>query len=223
MKKALPAFLDRADALLCEGELGRLTVVDAEIATVAGLTVLSNRGVPGEKWYVTVLMGALETHTEREASGVWADFRENDQVRPVTLRLQGKGATKGGLVLQGVEMVRKGSRNPTRTTFATNAPLSVLSPADVALAYLSRWPNQESVFRNTRNGSGLNRSHGYGGTYVQNVALVTAMEQAERSVACSERRPARAREAKQAMGAAGARAPGASRRRGVFRQRSVEG
>lgn len=38
-------------------------------------------------------------------------------------------------------------------------------------AHLSRWPNQEHLFRNARNGLGLNRSHGYGGEHVQHVAL----------------------------------------------------
>jgi len=51
---------------------------------------------------------------------------------------------------------------------------------------LSRWPNQEQVFRNARNGGGIERTHGFGGAAVAHVALETKRERAERRVASAE-------------------------------------
>ena len=59
---------------------------------------------------------------------------------------------------------------------------------EVADAYLSRWPHQEQVFRDTRNGAGFERSHGFGGEFVTHIALETKTEAAERSLKRAEER-----------------------------------
>ena len=45
---------------------------------------------------------------------------------------------------------------------------------------MARWPRQEQLFRNARNGAGAERSHGHGGELVAHVALETQRERAER-------------------------------------------
>jgi hypothetical protein len=102
--------------------------------------------------------------------------------------LQGKDAPEGGLVLYAVEMIREGGRHPHPTLFITTASPEKLSPAEVADTYLSRWPHQEQVFRNSRNGAGLEHSHGYGGECVTHVAIETELEKAARRVGRAEKR-----------------------------------
>ncbi len=52
----------------------------------------------------------------------------------------------------------------------------------MANGYLSRWPYQEDLFRRGRNGTGLERSHGYGVSRVTNVAVIGKRENAARKL-----------------------------------------
>jgi len=175
LKTELLPFLERTEAMLGAGELGRLTIVDAEAATIPLLGALAARS---QRWFITVLKGGAARAATRSAPGAWQPYRQRDQVRPLTVTFQGKTAPEGGLTLRGVEMLRVGSRRPHPTLFVTDAPPERLDDAAVADAYLSRWPHQEGVFRNGRSGAGLERSHGYGGTTVAHVALETDQEKA---------------------------------------------
>jgi len=177
LKKELLPFLARADKVLGPGELGRLTVMDAEMATPELLTSLSGRK---ERWFITVLKGAVAkgaTHTEQ---GQWEPYRERDLLRELKVNIHGKGTPPEGLSLRGVEMLREGSRHPTPTLFVTSASPDELTTEEIASAYLSRWPHQEDRFRDTRNGVGMDRSHGYSGANVTHVALATAQEKAQK-------------------------------------------
>ena len=197
LKKALLPMLDRFEAAVGKGELGRLTIVDNEMATVPLLMALDARE---GKWFITVLKGALAKGAKRTAEGPWQRYREHDRIREVALIVHGKEAPEGGLPLRVVEMVREASRNPTSTLFTTDASPEELSTEEVPTAYLSRWPHQERRFRDGRNGMGLERSHGYSGAAVTHVALATAQEKsqgrvkrAEQAVTAAQGRTERAR------------------------------
>ena len=64
--------------------------------------------------------------------------------------------------------------------------VEAMNTTEVADAYLSRWPNQEALFRNARNGLGLGQTHGYSGEWVQNISLDTHLEKARRRVLRAE-------------------------------------
>lgn len=179
LKKELLPLLDRMDDVLGEGELGRLTVVDAEAASIQLLSALVARP---DRWFVTVLKGGVGSAAKVSEAEAWRPYREHDKIRGVEVRLDGQGAPEGGLVLRGVEMVREGSRNPVTTLFVTDASADDLPTDQIPTAYLSRWPHQEQRFRLARNGLGLERSHGYGGAAVTHVALSTKLEKAGRKV-----------------------------------------
>jgi len=179
LKKELLPFLARAEAVLGEGELGRLTIIDAEMATTPLLTELASRP---DHWFVTVLKGSTALSARLSEEQPWQAFRERDRLREVRVELGREGEPNEALVLRGVEMIREGSRNPTSTLFVTDATADELSIQDAVEAYLSRWPNQEQRFRDGRNGIGLNRSHGYTGQSVAHIALSTKIEKADRRV-----------------------------------------
>lgn len=177
LKKLLIEAMNDTGGLGGPGDLARITVVDAEAGgSVPLLTELTK--LSGHR-FITVLKGMIAKNLVIEETGDWQPYRENDHVREGIVVLRGKSAPKGGLKLRVVEMERVQSRNPQRTLFATNPGVSELSTADIADIYLSRWPNQEGVFREARNGAGLDRSHGYGGEYVTHVAFETKFEQAK--------------------------------------------
>ena len=185
LKKTLLNLLERLDRIVGEGEVGRISIIDAEMATTE---LLSTMFLKYERGFITVLKGAIARSIDvrvNEDNGDWQPFRVRDEVREVELLLTGNKVpteTKT-LYLRGVEMRRKHSRHDKSTVFITNMNQEALTTTDVADAYLSRWPYQEGQFRNGRNGGGLDRTHGYGGEYVTNVALETKVEKAQRSVA----------------------------------------
>jgi hypothetical protein len=179
MKTQLLGFLERVEAVLGEGELGRLTVVDAEMATLSLLSALASRP---DAWFVTVLKGATVKAAQLTAEQPWQSFRERDQLRALRVQLNRRSLSKDELVLRGVEMAREGSRAPGSTLFLTNATEEDLTTEEVAEVYLSRWPHQEQRFRDGRNGLAFDRTHGYGGHYATHVALSTKLEMAQRRV-----------------------------------------
>jgi hypothetical protein len=183
LKTKLLGMLARLDAQLGEHEVGRLTIVDAEACNAGLLWTLDDDG----RNFITVLKGTVLKGAERFGYGDWLPYRQRDELRELQVLLRGKGAPKSGIQLRAVEMRRPDSRHPQSTIFVTNSGLDLLPTGDVPTAYLSRWPHQEQLFRNGRNGGGLNRSHGYGGEYVTHVALETKLEQAERHVSRAQR------------------------------------
>jgi len=187
LKKLLLEAMKDTGGLGGPGDLARVTVVDAEAASVALLTTLAE--LPGH-CFITVLKGQGAKNVVVEPAGEWVSYRDKDRVRTCRVVLTGKDAPPEGLALTCVEMQRENSRHPHRTLFLTNAGPELLSATEVADIYLSRWPNQEGVFREARNGAGLDRSHGYGGDNVTHVAFETRFEAAEKSLSRAEKRAA---------------------------------
>jgi hypothetical protein len=183
LKTKLVGLLNRLDKQLGKGEVGRLTVVDAEAATAGVLWSVADSG----REFVSVIKGAVLQGTKQSGHGEWQSYRERDTVRELEVWMHGKDAPAEGVSFRAVEMRRADGRCPHSTVFVTNSRVEDLPTEQVPTAYLSRWPNQESFFRNGRNGGGLNRSHGYGGEYVTHVALQTDIEQAERRLGRAQR------------------------------------
>lgn len=189
LKTELPRVLERVKDVAGEDGMLGLTVMDAEMSTTRLLAALVGCAEYG---FVTVLKG--RSFAEFKPTSKWQSFRKRDRIREGTLVIHGEGAPEGGLRLRVVEMHRAG-RHGQSTFFATSYSRERLSTSDVVAAYLSRWPNQEQLFRNARNGLGLNRSHGFGGEQVQHVALAAKKEKAQGRLLRAQERLAEAQQA----------------------------
>lgn len=165
LKTELPRLLERVRGIVGDDGVERFTVIDAEMSTAKLLTSLLDSP---ESPFITVLKG--RSVEDFRPTSEWQSYRERDQIREGVFVIRGDGAPADGLELRTVEMRRAG-RHSQSTFFATSYERKRLDTTAVVDAYLSRWPNQEHLFRNARNGLGLNRSHGFGGEYVQHVAL----------------------------------------------------
>jgi hypothetical protein len=179
LTKHLVPLLRKLEGWVGEGELGGLTIIDAEMAKVKTLWTLDHEL---ERGFVTVLKGQALESAERRDVGSWQPFRERDELRELRVVLRGEGAPEGGFEMRGVEMRRPESRREHATLFLCNWEAERISTTDVARAYLSRWPNQEQRFRNARNGGGLERSHGYGGEMITHVAFRKKVDEASRKL-----------------------------------------
>jgi len=186
LKTELPRVLVRVDSLIGRGELGRITIVmDAEMATAKLLYPLKSDPV---RSFITVLKGANIAKNFVPSSN-WQPYRERDELREGVVVLHGDGESvpKDGFEIRAVEMRRPG-RHQHSTFFGTSASIDCMNTDQIADAYLSRWPHQEQLFRNARNGLGLAKTHGYGGELVQHVAFDTKMEKAERRMLRAQER-----------------------------------
>lgn len=190
LRSGLMQALESLDGCGEPPEEGWLLVVDAEAAVYHLLTSLQE--LPGYR-FITVLKGQIRKSARLEDVGEWQPYRDRDLIRRVRVILDGARAPAGGLRFRGLEMQRQEGRHSHSTLFITVAG-EELADEDVANAYLSRWPNQEAVFRNGRNGAGLERSHGYGGELVTNVALAKKQEAATKAVARTELRLEKSRQ-----------------------------
>ncbi len=190
-------LLERVEEIVGDGELGRFTVIDAEAGTLPTMSMLAARP---NRVFVTVIKGRTSQAVTRSGEGEFVPFRNKDRIRPVTIEFistfkpDEETTPSKKNRLRGVEMIRDGSRNPTTTLFVTNATEEQLSLAEIPALYLSRWPHQEQRFRDGRNGLGLERSPGYGGDYVEHVALQTKLDKASQAVERSRAQLARAKE-----------------------------
>jgi len=212
LKQRLGPLLTRLDAVLgAGGDVSRLTIVDSEAGTAGAMWALH---ATSERVFITVLKGQVQKGARIYDTGPWVSYRERDEIREVAIDLDGRGAPAGGVTLRGVEM-RRASRRPVTTLFATNAAPTDLDAAAVVDAYLARWPNVEQLFRDGRNGIGLDRSHGYGGGEVTHVALESQLERAERRIAHAEAARGRASATRQELAAATATLDASARNKAV--------
>ena len=194
-------------ALLAAAE--RLTVVDSEVGTAGTMWAMHDQGKMN---FITVIKGQVLAGARVHGEGPWQKYRQRDEIREVAVDVHGKGAPSAGLTLRGVQMRRGDGRHPHTTLFATNAHEDDLTTAQLCDDYLARWPLQEQLFRNARNGGGLNRSHGYGGGAVQHMALLKKREVAQTSTAAAQRKLARLTAQRHALAKALAAAPAAVRK-----------
>lgn len=177
LRTNLIASLKSVEGMAPPPETGWLVVVDAEAAVYHLLTTLKE--MPGYS-FITVLKGQIRNGAHLEEANEWQPYRDRDRIRGAMVNLRGARAPEGGLRLRCVEMERVGGRWTHSTLFVSDADPEAFSDKDLVDAYLSRWPNQEAVFRNARNGGGLERTHGYGGHSVTNLVLQTKQEAAQR-------------------------------------------
>ena len=120
LKKQLVPTLERLESIVGEGELGRLTIVDAESATPQVLSALM--GMP-ERLFVTVWKGNGADPKLFTPTSQWKPYRKRDQLREGKVIMKGEGAPPGGLELRAVEMKRRGSRHPHSTIYLTSATM----------------------------------------------------------------------------------------------------
>lgn len=190
LKNEVLRLLERVETVVGEeGQIGRLVVMDAEMATAQLLDAFKTRH------FITVYKGQTKNFTPDDDEAAWQPFRKRDQLREGHVVIRGEGFPEG-LRFRAVEMKRANSRRQRTTIFVTNVPLNEMDTIDVAKAYLSRWQHQEQGFRERRNGLGANHSRGYGGEYIQHVVLDTKIDKARRA---AERAKERLRIADEAL------------------------
>ncbi len=178
--KEVPKVLKRLDDALGEASVGRIVVVDAEGNAVPFLKGLEE-GSPRREW-ITRLRPSLLAKKQILYTGEYRSYRDGDRIRCGQVDLNDPD---GGVFRTRVVEIERRSKK-THTYLGASAFLNAQnwSAEQLADLYFERWPRQEANFRAVNQAVGMKDVHGYGKQLVDNVSVITKLDQ----LACQIRR-----------------------------------
>lgn len=197
--RLLPMLAELEAAIGPKAAARRLTVVDSEAGTAGMMWAMHEHGKMN---LIKVIKGQVLAGAKVHDAQPWQRYRDRDEVREVLVDVRGRGIPEESLMFRGVEMRRGDGRHPHVTLFATNAHADDLPTVQLVDDTLARWPRQEQLFRQARNGGGLSRSHGFGGGDVHHVALAKKRQTADRARDAARAKLDRAEAQRQELAAA---------------------
>lgn len=179
--KAIPETVGRLEQQL-GAEIGRIVVIDAEGNAAPFLA-----GLEAEKrGWVTRLRPSMVTGKPVINRTNWRPYRQNDRIREgeIELRLN----RTGSLRIRLLEIERHHSRAIVHLAASKLLRIQDWNTAEIADLYFARWPNQELDFRSVNQATGFKQVHGYGKRLVENVAVITKIENLEKSINNAQQR-----------------------------------
>ena len=171
--KHVPEMFDQLEQMLGGAEIGRIVVIDSEGNSVPFLWALEH-GSPSRAWLTRMKPSWLANKMVFDHTP-WQPYRDGDRIRAGRVNLQ--GPEKREFRIRVVEIERR-----TKGTSTLLAASSVLrsqdwKPAELAALYFDRWPVQEANFRALNQAVDFKQVHGYGKQLVDNVTVVTKLDE----------------------------------------------
>jgi hypothetical protein len=172
---AVPKLLDK----LCEinegAEVGRVVVIDAEGDSVPFLKKLE-KGPPARAWITRLKPELVEGKHIFNRTNYQA-YRDGDRVRVGLVDLNDPEAKGGTFRIRIVEIERRTKGTITYLGASTLLDERDWKAAEISDLYFERWPMQEANFRAVNQALGFKQVHGYGKQLVDNVAVVTKLDE----------------------------------------------
>lgn len=196
VKHALP-LVHELEAAIGEGMLGRLTVIDGEMDSVA-LFKEFDRDWNGEKrWFITPLRTQQVPEPEKiEGYHHLVPYRDGDWISAgigwIEL-VDSKDRKAPPYRARAIVMERRTKR--TQAVFASNAPAELFTNEQLLDAFFARWPAQESIFRQLNGGVAFKAAHGYGKRKIQNITVIDARTKLAAQIEAGTQRLEKARSA----------------------------
>lgn len=194
--RIIPMLRELREAIGPEAQADRLVVIDSEAGNAAMLLALHEEK---DTIFIVPIKGNAAKGIKYIDQREWEPVRTHDRVREVSFYLGGTGPEKD-IEFWGVQLDRPGGRRAQPLLLACNGAEGVLSAVEVATEYLARWPRQEQVFREVRDGGGLNHSHGYGGSMVLHIAAVAKRAKASHRLDLAQARVEKGKATQAAVG-----------------------
>jgi len=197
--KAVPRMLSQFRELNDGAEIGRIVVIDAESNSVPFLKELE-QGSPARAW-VTRLRPSMLAGKRIFNRTNYRPYREGDRVRMGLVDLNDPQSKGARFRVRVVEVERRSKGTVTYLGASTKLPERDWNAEQIADLYFERWPNQEANFRAVNQALGLKDVHGYGKQLVDNVTVVTELDELDhRSRQVQEQIEQRSVELKQQLG-----------------------
>lgn len=174
VKETLP-LLARLEAIVGNGwAVDRLTVIDSEANCVA-LFKQFDAQTPKRLFVTRLRENQIESPEEVPDLSPWQPFRTDEEIADGHVDLIDSKDKKHPYRARVVLIRRR--RTGSLSALATNAPEEPFEAQDVAGAYFDRWPRQELRFRTFNQATKFKYVRGYGKSLVQNVTVLTALDE----------------------------------------------
>lgn len=191
--KAVPKLLGELQNKLGGSEVGRIVVIDAEANSIPFLRGLED-GEPQRGW-VTRLKSSWVAGKRIFNRNNYRSYRSGDRVRMGVCDFQDRD--KNPFRMRVVEVERRTTGEVTYLGASMLLGQDTWSATQIADLYFERWPAQESVFRSINQAVGFKDVHGYGKNLVDNVTVVTKLDELEAKIQRQEERLDKAQDAQQ--------------------------
>ena len=172
---AVPKLLDKLCEINDGAEVGRVVVIDAEGDSVPFLKKLE-KGPPARAWITRLKPELVEGKHIFNRTNYQA-YRDGDRVRVGLVDLNDPEVKGGTFRIRVVEIERRSKGTITYLGASTLLEERDWKAAEISDLYFERWPMQEANFRAVNQALGFKQVHGYGKQLVDNVAVVTKLDE----------------------------------------------
>jgi len=172
---AVPKLLDKLSEINDGAEVDRIVVMDAEGNSVPFLKKLE-KGPPARAWITRLKPELVEGKHIFNRTNYQA-YRDGDRVRVGLVDLNDPEVKGGTFRVRVVEIERRSKGTITYLGASTLLAERDWKAAKISDLYFERWPMQEANFRAVNQALGFKQVHGYGKQLVDNVAVVTKLDE----------------------------------------------
>jgi len=178
--KAVPELLNEFSALHGEADIGRIVVIDAEGNSVPFLKQLEQAPVP--RAWVTRLKPSIMQGKQILETTQSNEYRDGDRIREGLVDLNDPEEPGKVFRCRVIEIERRSKGTCTYLGASTLLGRDEWNAEQLANLYFERWPKQEANFRAVNQATKLKQVHGYGKQHVDNVAVVTKLDELEKRI-----------------------------------------
>jgi transposase len=171
--KVVPDALARLDAMLGPAAVGRIVVIDAEGNSIPFLRGLES--APSPRGWVTRLRDGWVAGKRIFNRTNFRPYRDGERVRAGVADFP---SSDGDMFrMRVVELERRRTGELVYLGASVRLDEREWNACDIADLYFDRWPNQEANFRAVNQAVGAKDVHGYGKRLVDNVSVVTRLDE----------------------------------------------
>lgn len=189
---AVPTMLDRFSKLNEGAEIGRIVVIDAEGNSVPFLKGLE-QGKSPRGWVSRFKPSMLKGKRIFNRTN-FRPYRDGDRIRVGEVDLNDPEVKGGKFRMRVVEIERRTKKEITYIGASKLLQERDWNAEALGDLYFARWPKQEANFRALNQALQFKQVHGYGKQLVNNVTVVTRLDELEQSIARNEEQVAQSTE-----------------------------
>jgi hypothetical protein len=190
--REIPRMLSKMEETWGSSAVGRIVVIDAEANSVPFLKGLE-QGENGRGWVTRLRPGWVESKQIFNRTNYQA-YRDGDRVRVGVADFNDPEVKDGKFRMRVVEVERRTTGQVTYLGASTKLDEREWKAKALADLYFDRWPNQEANFRAVNQATGSKQVHGYGKRLVDNISVVTELDQLDGKIRGGQQRRERQQE-----------------------------
>ena len=181
MVREVPPLLAELSQVLGGAEVGRIVVIDAEGNSIPFLKGLET-GTPKRAWLTRLRPSWVESKRIFNRTN-YRPYRDGDRIRIGLADFPDPTSPGATFRMRVIEIERRTKGTVTYLGASLLLPEAEWAAGELADLYFDRWPNQEANFRAVNQAVGAKDVHGYGKQLVDNVSVVTEIDELRQELA----------------------------------------